>query len=111
MSALLPEGIVREHPDGCTLAIRVQPGAKRTAITGVYGDDEQAALKIALQAPPVDGRANEALIGYVSGVFGVSPSAVRLIQGQTGRSKVLLLTGVNSGTARSRILASLPTAG
>jgi hypothetical protein len=51
---------LRDHPDGCTLMIRVQPGAKKTAITGIYGQGEHAALKIAVQAPPIEGRANEA---------------------------------------------------
>jgi uncharacterized protein (TIGR00251 family) len=103
MSAQLPEGFVREHPDGCTLSVRVQPGAKRTAITGVYGEGEQAALRIALQAPPIDGRANEALIGYVAELFDLPRAAVTLTHGQTGRSKRLLLSGLQASDARRRL--------
>ena len=55
---------VRETDAGVTFAVRVQPGAKKTAITGVYGEGESAALKVALAAPPIDGRANEALVGF-----------------------------------------------
>ena len=49
-----------------TLAVRAQPGAKKTAITGVYGEGESAQLKIAVHAPPVEGRANSALVAFLA---------------------------------------------
>jgi hypothetical protein len=51
-------GMIRAVAEGVTLAVRAQPGAKRTAITGVYGEGAAAQLKIAVQSPPVEGRAN-----------------------------------------------------
>ena len=57
---------LRPTPDGCTLTVRVHPGARRNAVTGFH----DGALKIALTSPPVDGRANEALIaGQNEGIY------------------------------------------
>ena len=97
------EDAIRDHPGGCTLAVRVQPGAKKTAITGVYGEGEQARLKVALQAPPIDGRANEALIVFLAEMFGLPRSAVTISHGQTGRSKLVSLQGISIAEAQSRL--------
>jgi uncharacterized protein (TIGR00251 family) len=107
VSAGLPEGVLREHAEGCTLAVRVQPGAKRTAIVGIYGEGEQAALKIAVQAPAIDGRANEALIAFVAEVFGVQRSSVAIAYGQSGRSKSLILNGLPVPAARRKLQSLL----
>ena len=80
---------LRETANGCTLSIRVQPGAKKTAITGVYAEGE--AIKVAVQAPPVEGKANDALIAYVAKLLGVPRSAVSILHGELGRSKLCLL--------------------
>jgi hypothetical protein len=69
--------MLREHPRGVTLAVRAQPGAKKTAIQGVYGEGSKAQLKIAVQAPPLEGRANEALIAFLAKFFGLPKSAAR----------------------------------
>jgi uncharacterized protein (TIGR00251 family) len=79
------------------LAVRAQPGAKKTAIVGVYGEGEKALLKIAVQAPPVEGRANSALIEFLADKFGVAKSYVELVSGALSRSKVFLLKGVSLG--------------
>jgi uncharacterized protein (TIGR00251 family) len=94
---------IREHPGGCTLAVRVQPGAKKTAITGIYGEGAQARLKVALQAPPIDGRANEALIVFLAEMFDLPRSAVTISHGQTGRSKLVSLQGISIAEAQSRL--------
>jgi uncharacterized protein (TIGR00251 family) len=86
--------MLRTHPNGVTLAVRAQPGAKKTAITGVYGEGSAAQLKIAVQAPPLEGRANQALIAFLAETFSVSKSAVELTAGESSRSKVFLLKGV-----------------
>ena len=85
--------------DGVTLAVRAQPGAKRTAIHGIYGEGPAAQLKIAVQAPPVEGRANEALIAFLAETFGVPKSAVTVVSGELSRSKVVLLRGLTMGRA------------
>ena len=61
------DGHAARAEGGVTLAVRAQPGAKKTAITGVYGEGAAAQLKIAVHAPPVEGRANAALIGFSGG--------------------------------------------
>lgn len=77
--------------DGATLTLRlhIQPGAKRTEVAGLHGD----ALKIRLAAPPVDGRANEALIAWLAQAFGVPQRQVRLVRGEKSREKVVEITG------------------
>ena len=95
--------MIRETKDGVTLAVRAQPGAKRTKIIGVYGEGDSAQLKIAVQAPPVEGRANEALIEFLAKTFGLPKSAVELVSGEVSRSKVLLLRGVNRKDAEARM--------
>ena len=72
-----------------TLTLHIQPGAKKTAFAGLHGD----ALKIRLAAPPVDGKANEALLRFVAEALSLPKSAVSLKSGQTSRRKVLELQG------------------
>jgi len=72
-----------------TLTLHIQPGAKKTAFAGLHGD----ALKIRLAAPPVDGKANEALLRFVAEALTLPKSAVSLKSGQTSRRKVLELQG------------------
>lgn len=73
-----------------TLTLHIQPGAKKTECAGLYGD----ALKIRLAAPPVDGKANAALIEFVAARLDLPKSAVTLKSGQTSRRKVLELVGI-----------------
>ena len=96
--------MIRETKDGVTLAVRAQPGAKKTAIVGVYGEGDSAQLKIAVQAPPVEGRANEALIAFLAAAFDLPRLSVEIVSGELGRSKIFLLRGVTLERAR-RILS------
>ena len=86
--------MLRAAQGGVTLAVRAQPGAKRTAITGLYGEGPAAQLKIAVHAPPIEGRANLALIAFLAETFFFPKNAVELITGDLSRSKVFLLRGV-----------------
>jgi hypothetical protein len=88
-------GMIRVAADGVTLAVRAQPGAKKTAIVGVYGEGVSAQLKIAVQAPPVEGRANSALVIFLAETFDLPRNHVELISGELSRSKILLLSGVS----------------
>jgi uncharacterized protein len=99
--------MMRETAEGVTLAVRVQPGAKKTAIIGVYGEGATAQLKIAVQAPPIEGRANEALIAFLAGFFAVSRTNVALVSGGLSRSKVFLLRGVARAQAET-VLVQAP---
>lgn len=87
--------MLREVAGGVTLAVRAQPGAKKTAIVGVYGEGDRAQLKIAVQAPPVEGRANEALIAFMAELLGVSKKSVELVGGELSRSKVFVIRGAS----------------
>ncbi len=75
-----------------TLTLHIQPGAKKTEFAGLHGD----ALKIRLAAPPVDGKANEALVKFVAETLNLPKSAVTLKSGQTSRRKVLELIGADA---------------
>lgn len=79
----------RRNGEFITLTLHVQPGAKRSEIAGLHG----AALKIRLAAPPVEGRANEALQRYIAGLFAVPLRQVELKQGAQSRHKVVAISG------------------
>jgi uncharacterized protein (TIGR00251 family) len=79
----------RRNGDVLTLTLHVQPGAKRTDVAGLHGE----ALKIRLAAPPIEGRANEALLKYIAEAFGVPLRQVELKQGGQSRHKVVAITG------------------
>jgi uncharacterized protein (TIGR00251 family) len=80
----------RDTDDGSiTLQIQAQPGAKSTAVVGVYGEGSQARLRIALAAPPVDGKANAVLRAFLAEAFGVARRNVTLLHGECGRKKLV----------------------
>jgi uncharacterized protein (TIGR00251 family) len=80
------------------------PGAKKkTEILGVYCEGEKARLKIRVQAPAVEGRANSALVAFLAETFGLPKNAVELIGGELSRSKVFLLRGVTLASAAARL--------
>ena len=95
--------MLRAAADGVTLAVHAQPGAKKTAIVGIYGDGAKAQLKIAVQAPPVEGRANEALIAFLAKTLGLPKGAVALVSGELSRNKVFLLRGVTMARATTAL--------
>ena len=100
--------MLRSVAGGVTLAVRALPGAKKkTAIDGVYCEGEKSRLKIRVQAPAVEGRANAALIEFLAEMFGVPKSYVELVSGELSRSKVFLLRGVAVEKAGA-ILADWP---
>lgn len=95
--------IIRSAPGGCTLSVRVHPGAKRDAVTGTH----DGALKISLTAPPADGRANEALIAFLAERLGMPRSSITLLQGATSRSKTLRLIGITAQEAESILITAV----
>lgn len=74
------------------LSLHVQPGAKKTGIGGLHG----AALKIRLAAPPVDGQANECLIGFIAEILEVPRAQVELVSGATSRQKRVRVRGASA---------------
>lgn len=87
--------MLRAVANGATLAVRAQPGAKKTAVAGIYGEGAEAQLKIAVHAAPIEGRANAELLEFVAKIFSLPKNGVELISGQGSRSKVVLLRGVS----------------
>jgi len=90
---------VRDTPEGVTLRVRVQPRASREGI----GGEREGALVVRLTAPPVEGRANEALARFLGRALGVPPSAVRVVQGAAGRDKRVAVAGVSAAAALERL--------
>ncbi len=73
-----------------TLKLHIVPRSSRTEICGEHGD----ALKIKLQAPPVEGKANKALIEFLSDTLDIPRSNISILSGDTGRNKRVLIRGI-----------------
>jgi uncharacterized protein (TIGR00251 family) len=82
-------GWFRHNGETITLTLHVQPGAKHSEIVGLHGE----ALKIRLAAPPIEGRANDALLKFIAGLFAVPLRDTELKQGGQSRHKVVAVTG------------------
>ena len=90
----------KEVLDGCTLSVRVHPGARKNGVTGVHAD----ALKIALTAPPVDGKANEALIAFLADALRLPRARIALVSGLTIRAKMVRITGKSAAEVAAALL-------
>ncbi len=90
---------IRDTPQGVTFAVRVQPRARRNAVAGEMGD----ALKLALTAPPVEGKANEACVEFLAKLLKVPRSSVTIAAGETSRNKVVRVAGLNAEEVRRRL--------
>ncbi len=77
-------------PGGVRLAVQVTPNARKTEVTGVQDD----AVKIKLQAQPIEGKANEALVKFLSNTLSVPRSAVTITHGLTNKRKLIEVLGV-----------------
>ena len=86
---MTPQHWYRRNGEIITLTLHVQPGAKRSEIAGLRGN----ALKIKLAAPPVEGRANDALLKFFAELFAVPLRNVELRQGGQSRHKVVAVIG------------------
>jgi uncharacterized protein (TIGR00251 family) len=84
------------------IVVYCQPGAKQTQCVGLHDGKP----KIQLKAPPVDGAANKALIGFLAQVFGVPKSAISIELGASGRTKRVEVAGVDDAELSRRLLAA-----
>jgi len=82
------------------LHLHIQPGAKTSEVVGLHGE----ALKLRLAAPPVDGKANAALLAFLAEQLGVAKSSLELLRGETSRQKTVRVSGVGEEKLR-RLLA------
>jgi hypothetical protein len=90
---------LRESNEGLFLTVRVTPRSDRDEITGIYGD----ALKIRLNAPPVDGKANDRLVRFLSEHLKIPSAQVQILRGFASREKQLLVTGLNREELLTRL--------
>jgi uncharacterized protein (TIGR00251 family) len=91
----------RRDGDDLVIELHVQPRASRSAVDGLHADR----LRVRLRAPPVDGRANEALVELLAEAFSVPRSRVRIEHGATGRHKRVRILG--AGSAPPELVALL----
>lgn len=90
---------VRETGDGVVLSVRVVPRASGNRVEGLHGD----ALKIRLQAPPLDGRANRLLVKFLAGLLDMPAGRVLLASGETSRNKRVLIRGSTKAVVLQRL--------
>lgn len=86
----LPPYLQQEKSGTLLLHLRIQPNASRSEIAGRHGQR----LKIRLQSPPQDGKANRELIRFLSKTLGIKKSCLDLIHGQTSRDKTVRLQDI-----------------
>jgi uncharacterized protein (TIGR00251 family) len=89
------------HVEGVILPVRAQPGARRTAIVGEQG----GALKVAVTAPPEDGRANKALVETLRAALKLKRSQVEMLSGASSRDKRFLIRGLTVAELQARVAA------
>jgi uncharacterized protein len=92
---------IRDTPSGATFQVKVHPRARKNAITGVVGDS----LKVALAAPPVEGRANEACIAYLAEFLNVPRSSVTIAGGESSRQKLIRVAGLSAAQVEAKLRA------
>jgi uncharacterized protein len=90
---------IHDTPAGATFAVKIHPRARKDAITGELED----ALKLALKAPPVEGRANEACIEFLANLLKVPRSSVTIASGQNSPRKVIRVRGVSADEVQKRL--------
>jgi len=90
---------VTESSKGISFSIKVHPRARKNAITGVMGD----ALKLALTAPPIEGRANQAVIEFFAELFEIPRSSVTIASGETSRNKKVKIAGLTRAAVVARL--------
>lgn len=89
-----------ETAEGVRIRLRVQPRARRTEVAGLHGE----AVKLRIQAPPVDGKANEEVVRFLAQRLGVPRSQLELVAGLSGRSKVVLVRGLDLEAVAARLV-------
>jgi uncharacterized protein (TIGR00251 family) len=95
--------VLAEHAEGWILPVRALPGAKRAGVAG----ERAGALKLAVTAPPEDGRANQALADLLRDLLHVKRSQVALLSGATSRQKRFIISGLTRPELENRLAALL----
>jgi uncharacterized protein (TIGR00251 family) len=89
---------------GAALAVRVTPRARKNEIVEVLSD---GTVKVHLTAPPVEGKANQALLKYLSDVLDIPISQLDIVAGATGRDKLVSIVNMDAATLHKKIVENL----
>ncbi len=89
---------------GSALAVRITPRASRNEIVEVLSD---GTVRIRLTAPPVEGKANEALIKFLAEILGVTPSRIDIVAGDTSRDKLVSVLDMDAEVVHRKILETI----
>lgn len=95
---------IRRNADDAILTVRVQPRAARNGVAGILGD----ALKIRLQAPPVDGKANRALVRFLATQLKLPRARVELTRGKSSRTKQVRIRGCTAEAVANALAPEVP---
>jgi hypothetical protein len=90
---------VHDSAGGASFQVRVHPRARKNAITGEVGE----ALKLALTAPPLEGRANQACIDFLAEFLNVPRSSVTIAAGESSRNKLIRVSGMSAAQVEERL--------
>lgn len=99
----MSELVLRVEGDKVSFEVRVAPRASRSAVTGVH----DGALKVSLNAPPVDGAANGELIELLSDELGVPKRAIEILRGERSKSKSVRVTGTTAAAVHALVAPAL----
>lgn len=100
--SLMPENFpswLTSAGDALMLAVHAQPGARRDAVVGEY----DGRLKIALTTPPIEGRANQALVKFLAKRLAITRTSIELVSGDTARAKRFRISGLNTNELIERL--------
>jgi uncharacterized protein (TIGR00251 family) len=89
---------------GAALSVRVTPRARKTEVTGIRDD---GTLKVRVTSPPVDGKANAALIKFLAEILGVRKRSVEIVAGHRGLDKLISILDMTAEEVEERLLAHL----
>ncbi len=93
---------IKTTKDGVQFSVKVGAGAKKTKLLGLHGN----ALKISIQSPPADGKANKELVEFLADVFRIAKSRVSIVKGRTNPHKVVAVSGIRSENVLEKLFAA-----
>jgi len=97
---------IKSYKEGIRFSAAIQPRASRNQILGIHNHS----LKIKLTSPPVDGAANQTCIKFLAKTFGISPSRISIVQGETSRKKTIQFEAMDPQTFMNTLQPLIPEA-
>ncbi len=91
--------MIKQLPGGVQISLHVLPNAPKSQIIG----EHNGALKIKIKAPPVDGKANEAIVEFFSRLLKVSKSSIEILKGDKSKAKKILIHGLTVEVVQSHL--------